>query len=98
MTLSFSRSFSIFAAVLLLGGAARAADTNAQVGELISQGIKLRLQGKNAEALDLFLKAHALVPSARTLGQIGSAEVALHRWTEAERHLEDALSRHDSPW
>jgi hypothetical protein len=70
----------------------------AQADELIAQGYKLRVQGKKAEALELFLRAHALAPSAKTLGQIGSAEAALGRWVDADGHLEEALSRHDSPW
>jgi hypothetical protein len=70
----------------------------AQADELIAQGFKLRVQGKKVEALELFLRAHALAPSAKTLGQIGSAEAALGRWVDADGHLEEALSRHDSPW
>jgi hypothetical protein len=78
---------------------AYAADSpTVQADALISEGFKLRLQGKNTEALDLFLKAHAIAPSAKTLAQIGSLEVALHRWVDAESHLDHALTRHDSPW
>ncbi len=78
---------------------AGAADSpTAQADDLIAQGFKLRLQGKNAEALELFTKAHTLAPSAKTLGQIGSVEVALQRWVDAESHLVQALARHDSPW
>lgn len=98
MTTSLRRA-SILVVVLLTASAARGADApNPQVDDLINQGFQLRLQGKNAEALDLFLRAHALAPSSRTLGQIGSAELALHRWVDAETHLEDALSRKDGPW
>jgi hypothetical protein len=91
---------ALLALVLVLTGAsARAADSpTAQADALIGEGFKLRLQGKNAEALDLFLKAHAVAPSAKTLGQMGSVEVALRRWIDAEAHLEQALTRHDSPW
>jgi hypothetical protein len=89
-------------AMLLVPAPARAAEAPtapaAHADELIKQGFQLRLQGKNLEALDLFNKAHQVAPSAKTLGQIGSVEVALHRWLEAEAHLTDALARHDSPW
>jgi hypothetical protein len=98
MTTSFCRA-SIFILLLVAASAARGADSpGAQADDLINQGFQLRLQGKNAEALDLFVRAHALAPSSKTLGQIGSAELALHRWIDAETHLEDALSRKDGPW
>jgi hypothetical protein len=98
MTTSFCRA-SIFFILLFAASVARGADTpGAQADDLINQGFQLRLQGKNAEALDLFMRAHALAPSSKTLGQIGSAELALHRWIDAETHLEDALSRKDGPW
>jgi hypothetical protein len=91
-----------FFMALLVGMAsslAYAADSpTAQADALITAGFKLRLQGKNTEALDLFLKAHAIAPSAKTLAQIGSLEVALRRWVEAESHLDQGLARHDSPW
>lgn len=98
MTTSFCRA-SVFVLLLLSASVARGADTpTAQADDLINQGFELRLQGKNAEALDLFMRAHALAPSSKTLGQIGSAELALHRWIDAETHLVDALSRKDGPW
>jgi hypothetical protein len=65
---------------------------------LIEQGVKLRVEGKHAEALDLFTRAHALSPSARTLAQIGLAEGSLRRWLQAESHLAAALDSHDTPW
>jgi hypothetical protein len=93
------RTLIVLGVVLLLVPASRAADPAAtQADELISEGFKLRIQGKNIEALDLFVKAHALAPSGKTLGQMGSVEVALHRWVDAEAHIDQALARHDSPW
>jgi hypothetical protein len=64
---------------------------------LIDQGLELRRQGKNADALQVFLKAHAIEPSARALAQIGLAEIDLGRWMDAELRLNQALRRHD-PW
>jgi hypothetical protein len=68
------------------------------IDRLIEQGVALRTQGKPEEALDLFAKAHALAPSARTLAQMGLAEGALHRWVPAEEHVVAALAAHDTPW
>jgi hypothetical protein len=64
----------------------------------IDAGVKLRAEGRNAEALELFKKAHAEHPSARTLAQMGLAEGSLRRWVEAEAHLAAALATHDTPW
>jgi hypothetical protein len=65
---------------------------------LIEQGVKLRTEGKYAEALDVFTKAHAASPSARTLAQIGLAEGSMRRWVDAEAHISAALVAHDTPW
>jgi hypothetical protein len=65
---------------------------------LIEQGVKLRTEGRHAEALELFQKANAASPSARTLAQMGLAEGSLKRWTDAETHLVAALAAHDTPW
>ena len=69
-----------------------------QAERLIEQGVTLRVQGKLEEALDVFKRAHALAPSARTLAQMGLAEGSLHRWIAAEDHLSAALASHDTPW
>jgi hypothetical protein len=68
------------------------------VDDLIEQGVALRVQGRGEDALDLFTRAHAIAPSARTLAQIGLAEGALHRWLAGEEHLSTALASHDTPW
>jgi hypothetical protein len=64
----------------------------------IEEGVKLRTEGRHAEALELFKKAHAEHPSARTLAQMGLAEGSLRRWVDAEGHLAEALATHDTPW
>ena len=97
--LGFIFAVAMMVAMLLAPALVRAAEAPAaQADELVKQGFQLRLPGKNLEALELFNKAHQIAPSAKTLGQMGSVEVALHRWLEAEAHLTDALGRHDSPW
>jgi hypothetical protein len=65
---------------------------------LIEQGVKARISDRPGDALDLFRKAHALSPTARTLAQMGLAECSLRRWLEAETHLTAALAEHDTPW
>ena len=82
----------------LWGSLSSAADPAKDAEELITKGVELRRHGQTAEALELFVKAHALDPSARALAQLGSAEFALHHVVDAEAHLDQALARHDSPW
>lgn len=65
---------------------------------LIRKGVEQRRRGDHAGALELFERASAISPSARALAQRGLAESSLRRWVDAERHLRDALDRHDSPW
>jgi hypothetical protein len=75
-----------------------AAAAPASADALIEQGNALREKHQYEQALELFQKAHALAPSARTLAQIGLAEAKLKRWVEAETHLAAALDSHDTPW
>ena len=62
--------------------------------ELIDQGVALREEGRDEEALALFEQAYAQTNAARALAQIALVEQALGRFVEAEAHLADALS-HD---
>jgi tetratricopeptide (TPR) repeat protein len=56
----------------------------------------LRTGGRNAEALDLFLRYRQLVPGDfQALGQIGNALAALRRFDEAETFLREALTHLD---
>jgi hypothetical protein len=70
--------------------------------ELNAQGVELRRQGEDAEALAVFERAHALRPSARAAAQVGLAQQALGHWREAEQGLLQALrgpvDEADSPW
>jgi hypothetical protein len=88
---------TVLATICLDVGVARATPAS-EADALIDQGIRLRVQGKNAEALELFKQAHLLAPTARTFAQVGLAEGALHQWLEAEDHIVAALSAHDTPW
>lgn len=65
--------------------------------KLVRRGVELRLRGRDKRALALFERAHALDGSAVALAQMGEAEHALGRFSEAHDHLEQAL-RIDDPW
>jgi tetratricopeptide (TPR) repeat protein len=83
------------------GPAPAPAPAVAEVAEsdaLILQGLKLREQGKDAEALQLFVRAQELAPTPRALAQRALAEQALGNWVQAEIHLSQALADTDDPW
>jgi hypothetical protein len=65
---------------------------------LISEGVELRRQHKDAEALERFRRAYALQHGPRAQAQMGLAEQALGQWIEADRDLKAALAVADDPW
>jgi hypothetical protein len=65
---------------------------------LIAEGIALREQGKDREALESFEMAQALLPSAKGTAQVALAQQALGRWVEAEAGLLRALASTSDPW
>jgi len=88
---------SLFALVLALSVLSPVAQ--AQSAEvLIQQGLQLRRQHRDAEALQHFQDAHALNQSAQALAQIALAEQALGSYVEAETHLQQALSLQGDVW
>lgn len=89
---------AVLGACVVLGDArvARAADSEAEAW--ISQGIALREQGKDDQALELFRKADAKAKTPRSTAQVALAEQALGMWVLAETHLTEALAAKDDPW
>ena len=86
-----------FAALLLalaacLPNLARAQSADA----LIEQGIALRSEGRDAEALPLFVRAFAEDPSPRPEGQLGLVQLGLGQFVPAELHLRRALASSDA--
>jgi hypothetical protein len=63
-----------------------------------AQGVTLREQHRDAEALALFSSLHTETRAPRALAQMALAEAALGRWVEAEAHLGDALGSAADPW
>lgn len=92
-----SRRLGGAAALLLaLSTPARAAELDAEA--LISQGIALREQGKDDQALVLFRQAEAKGKTPRATAQVALAEQALGMWVLAEAHLGTALAAKGDPW
>ena len=63
--------------------AAEAATPTAE--SLIEEGIALRTEGRDEEALGKFVESYELAPAPRTLTQIALAEQALGRWLTRAR-------------
>lgn len=74
--------------VLVPSSVAAAQDPRA----LIDEGVTLREQGRDEDALERFRRAYELSPSPEALAQIALAEQALGRMVDAEAHLREALA------
>jgi hypothetical protein len=83
-------------AVLTGAPGARAQASEAET--LTSQGIELRRDHKNAEALELFRRAFSLAPGPRIQAHLGLAEQAVGQWLEAERDIRAGLDAQGDPW
>ena len=79
---------SLPAGVLAQSGAAEPAGYREAIDEAISEYAAARYP----EARALFMRAHTLQPSARTLRGLGMAEFELRNYAEAARMLQQALS------
>lgn len=92
------RSFFVFcaAAMAILFTVPVASAQSAEV--LIQQGLDLRRQQRDEEALQRFQDAYNLDHSAQALAQIALAEQALGRFVEAEVHLQQALAVQGDAW
>jgi hypothetical protein len=82
---SWAYSIALFVALSTSAAFAQSED------DLIEEGITLREQGNDVEALARFERAYEEGRSARALAQIGMAEQALSRWAAAHDHLAEAL-------
>ncbi len=84
--------------LLVLAVARPAAALEPEAEALISQGIALREQGKDEQALELFRKAEAWGKTPRSTAQVALAEQALGMWMLADTHLSAALAAKDDAW
>lgn len=85
-------SVMMFAAVPL------AAQTE-EVEQLVTEGIGLRVQGREVEALERFRKAVALAPSSlRAQGHLALSLHAQGHWVESERVMQQVLNASADEW
>lgn len=90
------RSFSSLSLALLLAPWAAFAQS-VDVDALVREGVSLRRQQRDAEALGAFERAWEARSSPMVRAQIALAEQALGRWRAADAHLREALDAND-PW
>ncbi len=88
----------VLAVVGCLTVASSSAVAQRRSADPIEQGIALREQGRDEEALRLFQQVFDESGSPRALAQVALAEQALGRFVEAEAHLQEALARGDDPF
>lgn len=81
-------------AIVLLGAAPATAQSEA--ASLIDQGLTMREEGRDADALALFERAYELEPSAEASAQLGFVHQALGHWEEADRYVSAALEMDDA--
>jgi len=87
----------VCAVIWLIGGTTQLLFGD-DVDAIVSQGIALRRQGQDTEALAEFQKALRIQDKPRVRAQAALAEQALGLWEPAEQDLLTALSHPDDPW
>lgn len=65
---------------------------------LIAEGVELRKQGKERDALEKFERAYAIAPTSRAMAQMGLASKSLRMYVQAEEYLGRALAEETDPW
>lgn len=90
--------FCVLVLIVCVGfvGTARADDPAALV--LINEGLALREQGRDADALTLFQRAYEIDASPQALAQIALAEQAVGHWARGYRLLDEAMSHSSNAW
>src|SRR5262245_44709083 len=87
-----SMSLVILSVVWISVAGAALAQAPSDYDALLEQAVRASAEKRFLEARELFGRAHALSPSARTLRALGIVSVALADYTSAKRELEAALS------
>lgn len=84
------------ALAMTLASLAVAASAQESAEALVDEGVRLREERRDEEALERFERAYQLEAAPRTLAQIALAEQALGRFVDAEAHLREALAADDA--
>jgi hypothetical protein len=87
-------TLAVIVAIASLAAPASAQEPSADA--LVDEGIRLREERRDIEALERFERAYAIDAAPRTLAQIALAEQALGRFVDAEAHLREAIASGDT--
>lgn len=82
----------IASAVVSTAGHVHARDADDEYKRITAKAIQDYNAGQYPQARALFLRAHALAPSARTLRALGSTSFELHHYVQAIRELNASLA------
>jgi hypothetical protein len=94
---SFVLSFLTVVVILMIfAGTASAAPSSEDPEKLISEGVKLRRQGRDSRAEGYFKRAYELAATPRTAAQLGLVELALQEYAPAQAHLDESLRNADA--
>lgn len=97
-TMKTARAALLLALASAPGPALGQGDPTAQEEALVREGVELRRQGRDEDAVAVLRRAYALRGSPRATGQLALAEQSLGRWVRAEFLLRNALRAEDDPW
>jgi hypothetical protein len=86
----------VLACMLVANDARSQADDGTE--SLLRQGLELRREHRDVEALDVFQRAYAASPTPRARAQIAFAKQSLGQWIEAESDLRASLQEAADPW
>ncbi len=92
------RSSVILACWMAALPSAALAQTADRCASGVRDGVALRREGRDADALTLFRDLAQRCPQPRVRVQLAWAEQAQGRWVDAERDLREALTGHDDDW
>jgi hypothetical protein len=97
--LAFLRALRLLlTAALILAPIAAANAQGEEADRLIREGIALRRQGHNLDALPYFQRAYDIFPTSRASAQLGFVEQSLGMSLEAEKHVSAALFDEGDEW
>jgi tetratricopeptide (TPR) repeat protein len=93
-----ARRILLLVALALPAAAAPALAQPAEAERLIKEGLELRKQGQNLQALEYFQRSYKMFPTGRAAAQLGFVQQAVGLSLEAEKNVSTALADETDPW
>lgn len=98
MSVRSALAFTAFAMLWAAPASAQSPPPCPGMDAMLETGQRLRRDGLDAAALEVFRTLHTRCPRPQVLAQVALAEHALHRWRDAWVHLQDALAGTGDRW